>query len=120
MDAGAAGLFTFEGPHDVFLPLAAAAGRVDADLMTNVAIAMPRSPMHLAHAAWDLQLMSRRPVPARARVADQATHREEVRRHLVAARRADARDRARGEGDPGLVAGRDAAATSGASTPGTR
>ena len=58
VDAGAAGLFTFEGPHDVFLPLAAAAGRVDADLMTNVAIAMPRSPMHLAHAAWDLQLMS--------------------------------------------------------------
>ena len=26
--------------------------------MTNVAIAMPRSPMHLAHAAWDLQLMT--------------------------------------------------------------
>ena len=25
VDAGAAGLFTFEGPHDVFLPLAAAA-----------------------------------------------------------------------------------------------
>lgn len=56
--AGADGLFTFEGPHDVLLPLAAVAGRVDADLMTNVAIAMPRSPMHLAHAAWDLQLMS--------------------------------------------------------------
>jgi probable F420-dependent oxidoreductase len=56
--AGAAGLFTFEGPHDVFLPLAAVAGRVDADLMTNVAIAMPRSPMHLAHTAWDLQLMT--------------------------------------------------------------
>jgi probable F420-dependent oxidoreductase len=56
--AGAEGLFTFEGPHDVFLPLAAVAGRVEADLMTNVAIAMPRSPMHLAHAAWDLQLMS--------------------------------------------------------------
>ena len=56
--AGASGLFTFEGPHDVFLPLAAVAGRVDADLMTNVAIAMPRSPMHLAHAAWDLQLMT--------------------------------------------------------------
>ncbi|NPC97313.1 TIGR03617 family F420-dependent LLM class oxidoreductase [Nocardioides sp. zg-DK7169] len=59
---GVAGLFTFEGPHDVFLPLGVAAategvgGRVD--LMTNVAIAMPRSPMHLAHAAWDLQLMS--------------------------------------------------------------
>lgn len=57
-EAGAAGLFTFEGPHDVFLPLAAIAGQVDADLMTNVAIAMPRSPMHLAHTAWDLQLMS--------------------------------------------------------------
>ena len=59
VEAGAAGLFTFEGPHDVFLPLAVAAGAVDADLMTNVAIAMPRSPVHLAHAAWDLQLMSR-------------------------------------------------------------
>ena len=57
--AGADGLFTFEGPHDVFLPLAAAAGGVEADLMTNVAIAMPRSPLHLAHTAWDLQLMSK-------------------------------------------------------------
>ena len=56
--AGCRGLFTFEGPHDVFLPLAAVAGGVDADLMTNVAIAMPRSPLHLAHAAWDLHLMS--------------------------------------------------------------
>jgi probable F420-dependent oxidoreductase len=55
---GIAGLFTFEGPHDVFLPLAVAAEATDVDLMTNVAIAMPRSPMHLAHAAWDLQLMS--------------------------------------------------------------
>ncbi|CAB4690442.1 MAG: TIGR03617 family F420-dependent LLM class oxidoreductase [Actinobacteria bacterium] len=56
--AGIAGLFTFEGPHDVFLPLAAAAGAVETDLMTNVAIALPRSPMHLANAAYDLQLMS--------------------------------------------------------------
>ncbi|MFC7493267.1 MULTISPECIES: TIGR03617 family F420-dependent LLM class oxidoreductase [unclassified Nocardioides] len=56
--AGVDGLFTFEGPHDVFLPLAAAAGAVPCDLMTNVAIAIPRSPMHLAHAAYDLQLMS--------------------------------------------------------------
>lgn len=56
--AGTTGLFTFEGPHDVFLPLAVAATTVSADLMTNVAIAMPRSPMHLAHAAWDLQSMS--------------------------------------------------------------
>ena len=55
---GIAGLFTFEGPHDVFLPLASAAGAVETDLMTNVAIAMPRSPMHLAHVAYDLQLLS--------------------------------------------------------------
>ena len=56
---GIAGLFTFEGPHDVFLPLAAAAtAGVGTDLMTNVAIAIPRSPMHLAHTAYDLQLLS--------------------------------------------------------------
>ncbi len=56
--AGADGLFTFEGQHDVFLPLGAAAATTDAELMTNVAIALPRSPMHLAHAAYDLQLLS--------------------------------------------------------------
>jgi len=57
---GVAGLFTFEGQHDVFTPLVAAASSgVDADLMTNVAIALPRSPMHLANAAYDLQLLSR-------------------------------------------------------------
>ena len=43
----------------MFLPLAAtAAAGVETDLMTNVAIAMPRSPMHLAHTAHDLQRMS--------------------------------------------------------------
>ncbi|MGY1984022.1 LLM class flavin-dependent oxidoreductase, partial [Nocardia gipuzkoensis] len=57
---GADGLFTFEGPHDVFLPLTlAATGAEPVDLMTNVAIALPRSPVHLAHAAYDLQLLSR-------------------------------------------------------------
>lgn len=56
---GAAGLFTFEGPHDVFLPLALAAGAVRADLMTNIAVALPRSPIHLAHLAYDLQTLSR-------------------------------------------------------------
>ena len=50
---GVDGLFTFEGPHDVFLPLALA-GATGCDLYTNVAIAFPRSPMHLAHLAWDL------------------------------------------------------------------
>ncbi|WP_227980371.1 TIGR03617 family F420-dependent LLM class oxidoreductase [Nocardia spumae] len=57
---GADGLFTFEGPHDVFLPLTlAATGAEPVDLMTNVAIALPRSPVHLAHAAYDLHLLSR-------------------------------------------------------------
>ncbi len=55
---GADGLFTFEGQHDVFFPLIIAAGATSLDLMTNVAIAPPRSPLHLAHAAYDLQLYS--------------------------------------------------------------
>ncbi len=59
VDAGVDGLFTFEGPHDVFLPLIVAAGTVETDLMTNVAIALPRSPMHLANMAYDLQLLSK-------------------------------------------------------------
>lgn len=56
---GVEGVFTFEGRHDVFLPLVAAAAAVEADLMTNVAIALPRSPLHLAHAAYDVQTLSR-------------------------------------------------------------
>ncbi|UGT45520.1 TIGR03617 family F420-dependent LLM class oxidoreductase [Nocardia yamanashiensis] len=55
---GVDGLFTFEGRHDVFLPLAAVAPKVPIDLMTNVAIAFPRSPLHVAHAAYDLHLAS--------------------------------------------------------------
>lgn len=55
---GADGLFTFEGQHDVFFPLILAAGATGLDLMTNVAIAPPRSPLHLAHVAYDLQLYS--------------------------------------------------------------
>jgi len=54
---GVDGLFTFEGPHDVFLPLALAAA-TGCDLYTNLAIAFPRSPMHLAHLAWDLGAQS--------------------------------------------------------------
>lgn len=63
-DAGLDGVYTFEGPSDVFLPLAeaaaalapmVAAGGRGLDLYTNVAVAFPRSPMHLALAAWDLQ-----------------------------------------------------------------
>lgn len=55
---GVDGLFTFEGPHDVFLPLALAAG-TGCELYTNVAIAFPRSPMHLAHQSWDLAQLTR-------------------------------------------------------------
>jgi probable F420-dependent oxidoreductase len=55
---GADGLFTFEGQHDVFFPLVVAAQDTHLQLMTNVAIAGPRSPLHLAHAAYDLQIYS--------------------------------------------------------------
>lgn len=57
--AGADGAFVFEGPGDPFLPLAvAAAANGGLDLYSNVAIAPPRSPMHLAYTAWDLQRAS--------------------------------------------------------------
>ena len=56
--AGVDGIFTFEGPHDVFLPLAIAAQATDLALMTNVAIAFPRNAVHMAHAARDLQTLS--------------------------------------------------------------
>jgi probable F420-dependent oxidoreductase len=57
-DLGADGIFSFEGQHDVFFPLVVAAGETDLELMTNVAIAGPRSPLHLAHAAYNLQVFS--------------------------------------------------------------
>jgi probable F420-dependent oxidoreductase len=55
---GVDGVFSFENAHDLFFPLVAAAPVCTLDLMTNVAIAFPRSPMHLANAAYDLQLLS--------------------------------------------------------------
>ncbi|MGH9017818.1 MAG: TIGR03617 family F420-dependent LLM class oxidoreductase, partial [Acidimicrobiales bacterium] len=55
---GVDGVFTFENAHDLFFPLVAAAPVCSLDLLTNVAIAFPRSPMHLAHAAYDLQQLS--------------------------------------------------------------
>ena len=57
-DAGASGVFTFEGPHDVFAPLTLASTVGGLDLMTNVAIAFPRNPIHLAHQAIDHQVLS--------------------------------------------------------------
>ena len=57
-DAGIDGVFTFEGPHDGFVPLTLAAPNSRVDLYTNVAIALPRNPMQLAYLANDLQLLS--------------------------------------------------------------
>jgi probable F420-dependent oxidoreductase len=51
-------VFTFEGPHDAFAPLTLASTVGGLDLMTNVAIAFPRNPIHLAHQAVDHQLLS--------------------------------------------------------------
>jgi len=58
-DAGASGVFTFEGPHDVFTPLTLASTVGGLDLMTNVAIAFPRNPIHLAHQAIDHQILTK-------------------------------------------------------------
>src|SRR5580692_11245361 len=56
---GVDGVFTFEGPHDIFLPLIlAAADTSTVEIMTNVAIAFPRNPVQLAHQANDLQSLS--------------------------------------------------------------
>ena len=58
-DAGVSGVFTYEGPTDPFLPLAVAATTTSRmALYTNLAIALPRSPMHLAYLAQDLQRAS--------------------------------------------------------------
>ena len=57
-DAGADGLFTYEGKSDVFFPLVRAGELTNCMLYTNVAIAIPRSPMHLAYQSWDLQRLS--------------------------------------------------------------
>lgn len=56
---GVDGVFTFEGPHDPFVPLVLAASATErVELMTNVAIAFPRNPIQLAHLAWDLHALS--------------------------------------------------------------
>lgn len=58
-DLGVDGAFVLEGRGDPFLPLAVAASAgADLHLYPNVAIAPPRSPMHLAYLAWDLQRAS--------------------------------------------------------------
>jgi probable F420-dependent oxidoreductase len=53
------GAFTFEGPHDPFFPLVAAARETRRiELYTAVAIAFARNPMLLANIGWDLQALS--------------------------------------------------------------
>jgi probable F420-dependent oxidoreductase len=54
------GVFTFEGPHDPFLPLMLAAEHSERlELTTAIAVAFARSPMTIATTAYDLQLASR-------------------------------------------------------------
>jgi probable F420-dependent oxidoreductase len=54
------GVYTFEGPHDPFFPLALAAEHTERlDLATAIAVGFARSPMNLAHIGWDLQTFSR-------------------------------------------------------------
>jgi probable F420-dependent oxidoreductase len=58
-EMGFDGGFTLESNRDVFFPLVLAArSGAGLDLYPNVAIALPRSPMHLAYQAWDLQRLS--------------------------------------------------------------
>jgi probable F420-dependent oxidoreductase len=53
------GLVTLENRHDPFLPLAAAAlATTRTELATGIALAFVRSPLALAHTAWDLNVAS--------------------------------------------------------------
>jgi len=58
-EIGYDGAFTAETSHDPFLPLLLAAeGSERLELGTGIAVAFARSPMTLAHTAWDLQAHS--------------------------------------------------------------
>ncbi len=58
-DAGYSGGWTIEGAHDPFLPhVLAAEHSTSLELGTAIAVAFARSPMTLAHTAWDLQVAS--------------------------------------------------------------
>ena len=54
-EAGFDGVFTAEAAQDVFAPLVLAAEHTDLFCYTNIALALPRSPMLLASTGWDLQ-----------------------------------------------------------------
>ena len=58
--AGYDGAWAAETSHDPFFPLLLAAEHSQRlELGTGIAIALPRSPMHLANVGWDLQAYSR-------------------------------------------------------------
>ena len=58
-ELGVDALWSAETKHDPFLPLAVAASNTTRiQLGTAIAVAFPRSPMVLAHTAWDLQKAS--------------------------------------------------------------
>jgi len=58
-ERGFDGVFSVEGPHDPFLPLALAARETErVELATSIAIAFARNPMTCAYMANDLQLIS--------------------------------------------------------------
>jgi probable F420-dependent oxidoreductase len=58
-ELGVTALWSAETKHDPFLPLAvAAANTTRVQLGTAIAVAFPRSPMIMAHTAWDLQKVS--------------------------------------------------------------
>ena len=57
--AGYSGAWTAETSHDPFLPLLIGAEHTNKiELGTSIAVAFARSPMTLAHTAWDLQAFS--------------------------------------------------------------
>jgi probable F420-dependent oxidoreductase len=58
--AGYDGAWTAETAHDPFLPLLLAAEHTERlEIGTSIAVAFARSPMTLAHTAWDLQSFSK-------------------------------------------------------------
>ena len=80
-------------PHDPFFPLVLAAEHTERlELATAIAVAFARNPMTLANIGYDLQPLSRRSLHPRARLADQAAHREALLDAVVAPRRARMRE----------------------------
>jgi len=57
-EAGFDGCFTFEGPHEPFMPLVLAAEHSNLEIGTGLAIAFARTPMTVANLAHDLQQFS--------------------------------------------------------------